>query len=113
MFKKEMKSIEYVITINSPTKGVVWARVEQRDSYTVRVTFLEGNPAIRTGYGFGMNRAGYVRPGRGAWILAILYRFTMRKHRKTLQPFSREEIYNATKDFVEQLGPSGYLDDGP
>jgi len=106
-----MRSIEYVITINSPTKGTMRVKVEQRDSDTVRCTLLDG---ISAGYGFGMQRGmAFSRPNRGTWIPTILYRFTMRKHRRTSPPISREAIYNAAKDFIEQLGPSVYLDDGP
>jgi hypothetical protein len=60
-----------------------------------------GNPAIRAGYGFGWTIAGYYRYGS-----------KINRGNKSLV-LSWEDIDNKVKNFIEQLGPSGYLDDGP
>ena len=86
--------MDYVITVNSPTKGNMRVRVNQRDSRTVNFTLLDG---ISAGYGFSIVRA---LCGLGA------------KKSGELPPISQEEIYNAAENIIEQLGPSGYLDDG-
>ena len=79
--------IDYIVTIDSPIKGIIRVRVKQRDADTIDFTLSDG---ISAGYGFGMKL-------HGAEISSI----------------SREDIYNAAKDFIEQLGTSGYLDDEP
>jgi len=107
---KRHKYVDYIITIDSPTRGIMRVKVEQKDFHTVRCTLLDG---ISAGYGFGMTRnMVFSRRDPRAWIPSI-FRFKMRRYRRTLPPYSQEEIYNAAKDFIEQLGPSGYLDDGP
>ena len=78
--------MEYIETIQSPTKGIMRVIVKQRDSVTVDVTILDGKSA---GYGFGikMNSSGESYINR---------------------KFIRKEV----ERFIEQLGSSGYLDDG-
>ena len=93
-YGKKVKYLDCIITVESPTKGTMRVRVEQRDFHTVRYTLLDG---ISAGYGFSSTRMGFKSKGNGG----------------ALPPISQEEIYNAAKDFIEQLGPSGYLDDGP
>ena len=98
-----------VVTVNSPAIGIVRVKVEQIDFNTVHYTLLDG---ISAGYGFTSHRSTYIsRTDRGgAWISAV---FTVLRYRRTLPPISREDAYNEAQKFVEQLGPSGYLDDGP
>jgi hypothetical protein len=108
---ESMDNEDYIITIKSPTKGAMRVKVVQKDFRTVSFTLLDG---ISAGYGFSIVRGmAFNRSDRGGWISTLCKRFTMRKNLRALQPMSREEIYNAAKDFIEQLGPSGYLDDGP
>jgi hypothetical protein len=95
---KRYKSMDYIVTINSPIHGDMRVKVTQRDFNTVSFTLLDG---ISAGYGFSTTRMLYgssTRRNKGATLPS---------------PFSRVENYNAAKNFVEQLGPSGYLDDGP
>ena len=96
------------MTIESPTKGTMRVRVEQRDNGTVAFTLLDG---ISAGYGFTMRRNSYHKR-----ILTIRERFMRLFHSQlepALPPISRMEIYDAAKNFIEQLGSSGYLDDEP
>ena len=79
--------MDEIITVNSPTKGIMRVKVEQRDTYTVHFTLLDG---ISAGYGCGM-----------------------KLHVAEVSSLSQTDIYNAAKDFIAQLDPSGYLDDGP
>ena len=96
----EVKLIDNILTIDSPTKGIMRVRVEQKKSGEIRYTLLDG---ISAGYGFSSIRMGFRRKGsKGS-----------KGNDGTLPPISEEEMYNAAKDFIEQLGPSGYLDDGP
>ena len=109
-YGKKMKSMDDIITINSPTKGIMRVRVEQKKSGEIKYTLLDG---ISAEYGFSSIRTIAVScPYRNPLIIAI-YKLIMRKRHKTLPLISQEEMYNAAKDFIEQLGPSGYLDDGP
>ena len=108
-YGKKVESVDNIVTVESPTKGTMRMKVEERDS-EVRFTLLDG---VSAGYGFSIGRVmAFSRNDLSARI-PVLYRLKMRRHRKTLPPMSQEEIYNAAKDFIEQLGPSGYLDDGP
>ena len=91
------KYMDDIITINSPTKGIMRVKVEQKKSGEIKYTLLDG---ISAGYGFSSIRMGFRSKGS-------------KRSGGTLPPISEEEIYNAAKDFIEQLGPSGYLDDGP
>ena len=91
-----MKYKDYIITVDSPTKGIMRVKVEQKDYHTIRYTLLDG---ISAGYGFSSTRMGF--KGKGS-----------KRSGGVLPPISEEDIYNAAKDFIEQLGPSGYLDDG-
>jgi hypothetical protein len=95
---KRYESMDYIVTIDSPTKGTMRVKVEQRDSHTVHFTLLDG---ISAGHGFSLSKR--------------LYGSSTRRGKGTALPLpnSREENYNAAKNFVEQLGPSGYLDDEP
>ena len=79
--------MDEIITIISPTKGNKRVRVKQRDLQTIDFPLLDGTSA---GYGCGM-----------------------KINRGDISSISQVEIYNMAKDFIEQLGPSEYLDDGP
>ena len=79
--------MDYIVTVESPAKGFMRVKVKRRDCQTIDFTLLDG---ISAGYGFGMK----INHGGIASI-------------------SQEFIYDAAKNFIEQLGPSGYLDDGP
>ena len=106
---KKVESVDNIVTVESQTKGVMRMKVEQRDS-EVRFTLLDG---VSAGYGFSIGRVmAFSRNDLSARI-PVLYRLKMRRYRRTLPPYSQEEIYSAAKDFIEQLSPSGYLDDGP
>jgi len=106
----EAESTDCVLAVDSPTKGIMQVRVEQKKSGEIKYTLLDG---ISAEYGFSSIRTIAVScPYRNPLIIAI-YKLIMRKRHKTLPLISQEEMYNAAKDFIEQLGPSGYLDDGP
>lgn len=92
----DIKPIDDILTIDSPTKGIMRVRVEQKKSGEISYTLVDG---ISAGYGFSSIRMGFRSKGN-------------KRSGGTLPPISKDEMYNAAKDFIEQLGPSGYLDDG-
>jgi hypothetical protein len=79
---------KWLTTVTTPARGVdhlcIAQDVHQPDAVTV--TLLDGKTA---GYGFGMQIKG------------------------GLLPQNQPQIYESAKRFVENLGPSGFLDDGP
>jgi len=107
-FRTRRNYMDYIETIESPTKGTMRVRVRQRDSTTVEITLLDG---ISAGYGFSSTKMIAIKKG----LPFTRFRFILKSFfsEPLPPPFSRTEIYNSAKDFIEQLGPSGYLDDGP
>jgi hypothetical protein len=112
----------FICVVTSPIHGVMRVRVEARGTYDFSATLLDGKSA---GYGFSSGRAVYRKRGifgflrsigflrsRTAYRKRSVFGFTS-KRKAEITPNDRMEIYNAVKEFVEQLGPSGYLDDGP
>ena len=95
------------MTVDSPTKGTMRVKVEQKNDGTVAFTLLDG---ISAGYGFSFGRNSYTN--RRLTISERFQRLFHGKSESALPPMSQTEIYDAAKKFIEQLGPSGYLDDG-
>jgi hypothetical protein len=106
----------FICVVTSPIHGVMRVRVEARGTYDFSATILDGKSA---GYGFSCGRAVYRKRGIFGFIRSItayrkrsVFGFSSKRNAE-ITPINRTEIYNAVKEFVEQLGPSGYLDDGP
>jgi hypothetical protein len=106
----------FICVVTSPIHGVMRVRVEARGAYDFSATLLDGKSA---GYGFSRGRAVYRKRGVFGFLRSgiacrkrSVFGFSS-KRKAEITPTNRTEIYNAVKEFVEQLGPSGYLDDGP
>jgi len=93
-----------ICVVNSLTQGVFRVGVKQRGVNNIDFTFLDGKTP---GYGFSLSRMRVKQKN------ANITDATLLDNMYTSLLDDRTHICNSIKNFVEQLGPSGYLDDGP
>ena len=120
--------------VKSPTQGVFRVGVKQRGTNYIDFTFLDGKTP---GYGFSLCVMRVKQKDANiadATLLDSMYTALGNKLKAYFSPLlnhiglarksypkavytslldDRTHICNSIKNFVEQLGPSGYLDDGP